>query len=267
MNPFVYEYYQVASDVEDKQDSFQAVIALDSKSSLTWEEVQTMAPDLPRGWFELTKLSVEDRVEFTRGFWLKSLPYIPGVHEAISDFFSKIDDVSVFLTKDFSENPYTIEMVYSVSRSSTFFRGGIGSSKEEIEKLQDQFDHVFPKDFCSFLMIHNGFAKTTDTGILLAKDIQSAYLELQAEVFQKENPIRCSHKTIDSYSLIPFYQCFGRDFYQCFYIDWYPKNSIGNVYYSGHDMTISAIDGSIDNTLSFVSFLDWLIFYLESMEV
>lgn len=69
--------------------------------------------------------------------------------------------------------------------------------------------------------------------------------------------------------LIPFYESFGFPCYQCFWADWYPDQEMGNIYYSGLTHTISANRDETVGTenMSFPTFLDWLMFYLETIKV
>ena len=70
------------------------------------------------------------------------------------------------------------------------------------------------------------------------------------------------------HDLIPFYCSFGRKNYQCFYLKWVPLNQVGNVWYSPGRGKIAELGGMETwvEHLAFPTFLDWLMFYLETLE-
>ncbi len=265
MNPSVYEYYHKE---KENGESFYDVIFFDSSSPLSWEEIQNITPDFPRGWFELCQLQLKDRIDFIQEYWKSVLPYVPHIDKFLSSFFSLVEDIAVFLTKREKEDLYEVELVYSM-KSDYFFRAKAPCNEEDISLLNNQFNNALPKDFLSFLRIHNGFAKKNDTGIIPIESIPAAYRHLVEEEAFSEKPITCKGKPIQPSSLIPFYQCYGRNVYQCFYIDWYPSSEMGNVNYSGSDHTISDYHylNHLTEQMAFVSFIDWFMFYLEEIEV
>lgn len=268
MNSHVKQFYQKTPEGEDLQSPFLEVISIGDEGP-SYEDALRFAPKLPRGWFELCRLSVEDRIEFTRDFWLSTLPFIPNFKEFVIQFFAKLDDVGVFLTKSSADTPFQAEMVYSLSNNTTFFRGMPSCSDEEIELVQQEFQNSLPKDFLSFLKIHNGFAKLSDIGIIRSENLRASTIEFHNTLAGNEQPVLCRGKPIDPSHLIPFYHCFGRQSFQCFYSDWYPTGSMGNVYYSGIDHTISDISNKSTwaDHLAFPTFLDWMIFYLEEIDL
>ncbi len=52
-------------------------------------------------------------------------------------------------------------------------------------------------------------------------------------------------------------------------MEWFPKGEVGNVYYSGSDNAISDYHNNLSwsENLAFPTFLDWLIFYLDAMDL
>ncbi len=78
--------------------NFKGLIILD-KSFKDFEDLKKKADSLPRAWYELSHLTIKDRIEFSRDFVLKVLPYIPHVYSFIFDFFSYLEDISIILTK------------------------------------------------------------------------------------------------------------------------------------------------------------------------
>jgi hypothetical protein len=257
MNTLVHDYYG--------KEGFEDLIEL-SQEKWSWEEAARKFPYLSRGWYELSRLAKEDRVEFTLDFWLTLIPFVPNAHEKIRQFFARLEDVSIILAK--KGGAYFPECVYLFKEGNGFFRGALPCSREEIDGTNMQLDGALPRDFLSFLRIHNGFGKAYDSGILRMEELFSLKKELENFLMGSEKRIHCDGIAIDPDSLIPFYKSAGGYSYQCFYADWYPSSEIGNVYLSLREYTISRyILGSSEETLAFPTFLNWLVFYLEGIEI
>ncbi len=236
---------------------------------MKWEGVVALCPSFPRGWYELSRLSVEDRVEFTRDYWLSKLPYHPKAATFFTDFFSKIDDVGILLTKRHFDDPFEAVMVYSLRGDRGFFRGEPPATKVEIAEIRSFFsEYILPRDYISFLQIHNGFSKATDeTGVISTRRLEESFAKFRKHL--EAAPAVSSQEGIplDPKALIPFYESFGQPFYQCFFAEWYPEEEMGNVYYSGVTCSISDTKGSnASESMAFTTFLDWLMFYLELVE-
>lgn len=260
-------YYSAYSD-DNPQSHFHKIIALHEDKDLSWKDILTLCPSLSRGWYELSHLSREDRIEFLREFWLAKLPYHPHLDEFIVKFFASLDDVGIFLTQSAYDSPFEPQCVYSLADNNGFFHGYIPAQESELVDLQRNFpDYILPVDYLAFLQIHNGFAKSTDTGILNTTDMPGTYSQFQ-EMLDKEEPIMTPQGiAVNPRSLIPFYKSFGMPFFQCFWGEWYPNQEMGNVYYSGLTKTISDCtksDLSVE-TMAFETFMEWLIFYLEKI--
>ena len=229
-----------------------------------------MIPYMPRGWYELSRLSTQDRIDFTRVYWLSKLPYhmITGRREQrIETFFDELEDVEVYATQLSDGKPFEIHMVYTLKDALGFFQGGPPAPESQIETLKKQFSHInLPADYLAFLQIHDGFSKYTDTGIIKARDMSRTYSKF-AEILKNELLIRPDSQVINPVSLIPFYESFGLHCYQCFYADWYIDSEMGNVYFSEHDRTISNFldEAHLEENLAFANFVDWLVFYLEDI--
>lgn len=268
MNSHVKQFYQKSIESQDIKSPFLEVISL-GEDGPSLEDAKRFAPKLPKGWYELCKLSTEDRIEFTRDFWLSTLPFVPNFKDSVLQFFARLDDVGVFLTKDTTDHPFQAEMVYSLKSNTSFFRGLPPSSEEAIQGLQQDFDNRLPRDFLQFLQIHNGFAKVSDQGIIFAESLQGSMMEFHRKIAEEDRLVTCHGKPIDPSHLIPFYHCYGRHSFQCFYSDWYPVGDMGNVYFSGVDNTISEIQNKSAwaDHLAFPTFLDWLAFYLEEIDL
>lgn len=262
-------YYSGFPDEVPKR-KYHKVIALHHENEMTWDEVLKVVPSFPRGWFELARLSQRDRIDFTRDFWLATLPYNTNFHPFLTEFFALLEDVGIFITQKKYDDPLHAHIVYSLSNNRGFFHGDTPILDTHLAVLQDLFpDHILPVDYLAFLKIHDGFSKATDcTGIIRSTDMLDRYKNFQSLLASK-GPIPKSGggAVVNPKTLIPFYESFGMPFYQCFWGEWYPEQEMGNVYYSAETNTISEIrKGLGSETLSFANFLDWLKFYLEQVE-
>ncbi len=253
MDDLIREYYG--------KNEVREVIYL-PEADLLWEEASAKAPKLPRGWYELCMLDCKDRIEFSRDFWLTSLPFVPKAHSKLDAFFDRLEDVGVFLLE--KKEGSSVECVYSLKEGRGFFRADPPCSRESIDEAKRL---PFPRDFLAFLKIHNGFSKAYDRGILPVEQILSLKKELESFLLETDKKVTCDGLSVDPCSLIPFYESVGRSSYQCFYSDWYPAAETGNVCFSLGDYTISRyMLGASEETLAFPHFLDWLVFYLEGWE-
>lgn len=269
MNEHVLHYYGY-TDEEIPRKKFSKVISFHDCPDMDWENLCDSIPALPKGWHELCQLPRNDRIQFTLDYWLAKLPYHLHLDEAISQFFGELDDVGCFATQVKKSDPLKVEMVYSVSQNRGFYRGAIPASEEDVIDLQKLFlDYILPEDYLAFLQIHNGFCKTTDcTGIMSAEKVASTYKQLQALIASQGMVTTTSGNPVDPKGLIPFYKSFGMPYYQCFWSGWHPEQEMGNVYYSGEMNSISEIGtGESSEAMTFPTFLDWLIFYLEQMNI
>lgn len=264
MNSHVQNYYRRFVDQELSGRPFCDVIALHEDPSADWNSLSQKVPLLPKGWFELSQLQSRDRIEFCKEFWLETLPFVPHVHNAMEGFFSTLDDVGIFLTQQTFEDPYLCEIVYSLRDGSSFFHGGIPCSDAELRFLDALFHTNLPADYLAFLKIHDGFSKCTDTGLIPSNRLKETYQHLNDLILESQWEISWKNRVVDPSELIPFYQSFGLESYQCFYLSWDPLGTAGNIFCSVREKTISGFESDKENeNLSFPSFLDWLIFYLE----
>lgn len=269
MDNHVKEYFCQASD-EAPHGNFHQVIPLhESPQKFKWSDLSKKIPKLCRGWYELSHLSEQDRIEFLRDYWLAKLPYHRDSLTMFNQFFSSLDDIGVYLVQKKYDDPFEAQLVYSIKDGGGFFRGACGASEDDLISLQKQFTNtLFPPDFVAFLHIHNGFSKATDTGIIPTHKIWESYQKFQ-QVLALEDPlVSAKGQTVDPATLIPFYESFGMPVFQCFWSEWYPEQEMGNVYYSGLTKTLSDVETSNSSTdnLAFYTFLDWLFFYLERID-
>ncbi len=269
MDRHIKEFYSPFSD-ETPSGNFHSVIALHDEPHFSWEEIAAKAPRMCKGWYELTKLSPRDRLEFLCDYWLTKLPYHPDFKDFLIKFFGSLDNIGVFLVQKQFDDPYTAELVYSCLGGTGFYRGVSGASEEEITKLQQAFpNYTFPQEYLKFLQIHNGFSKATDsTGLLPCQSLKETYLNFQERLSLQETVMTQSGKPVEPKALIPFYESFGMPYYQCFYGEWYPEQEMGNVYYSVESGAVSDMKGTDKSSerMAFPTFLDWLMFYMEPVE-
>lgn len=268
MDSQIRDYYCQPSDTSPG-GKFHQVIPLHENKGWTWEELKQKVPNLKRGWYELSQLNTQDRIEFTYEFWLSQLPFCPKMLSSIRNFFDRVEDVGIFLVQQKFDDPFEAHMVYGLKGGSGFFRGLTPASDDELLQLKRQFpDVVFPKDYLAFLQIHNGFSKNTDTGIFPTGEMRSAYEQFQNLLTSTDSLVKAGETTVDPQELIPFYESFGLPFFQCFWTAWYPEEEMGNVYYSSANNTISYLDPNVpsDENMSFASFSGWLLFYLEKID-
>lgn len=264
MNSLVRQFF-----TESKEVSFKEVLFLSDEKSVDWEQVIRMAPDLPRGWFELSRVATQDRIEFTRDYWLDRIPYHPNAHPAFFEFFETLDDVTVVLTRSDEDEPMNAELVYSLADNSCFFRGRPPSREQDLNELKTEIGVSLPRDYLSFMKIHNGFGKLSEMGLLELEEIAHARRRVMDLLLQTEKRVKSGEVDVDPGSLIPFYEALGLSSFQCFYTDWYPGSEMGNVYLSGIDYTLSDVSdkkGWVEN-LAFPTFSEWLAYYLQGMNL
>lgn len=263
------EFFQRLSD-ETPRGSFHDVIPLHNRKDLTWEAVLKKVPEMPKGWYELARISPKDRIEFTYDHWCSLMPFHPKLEKCLERFFSSLDDIGIYILQNKWEDPYSVQMVYSLSGDSGFYRGGVPLEEKTIEALQKSFPkYILPVDYKAFQLIHDGFWKTTDsTGITTAANLPKQYEDFQALLAKEPTITTSKGDAVNPRSLIPFYESFGMPYFQCFWGEWYPEQEMGNVYYSSESKTISNAnsDDPGSETLAFPTFSDWLAFYLERVD-
>ena len=246
--------------------SFHEVLPLHQSQDVTWKEVRDKEPLFPRGWYELAHLSSEDRIDFTKEYWLSRMPYHAKLMGAIQHFFSSLDDVGVYLLQKEIGEPFEACLMYHLKEDKGFFRGKPSADDEDIFEVEKVFkDAIPPPDYLAFLRIHNGFSKAADTGLVTTYDLEDRTREFRQLIDLEDPIITATGALVNPDSLIPFYESFGMPVYQCFWTEWYPNSEMGNVYYSGIDNSLSDVIRSHTSTdnLAFKSFSDWLVFYLE----
>jgi hypothetical protein len=258
MNRLVQDFYQTKDAAEPV---FRNVLFL-SQSADHFEKLSALSTDLSRGWYELSRLKITDRIEFVRDFWLNMLPFRSSFYLFLVDFFNRLDDLDIVLTQICENKKWNTEMVYSLAGNKSFFRGLPPCAETTIDELRASFVSL-PHDYLSFLRIHNGFGKLSELGVLQASQVMKCKEQLTEQFIYSERLLRSGSMAVDPGLLIPFYESVGS--YQCFLSDWYPENEMGNVYLSEIDYTISEYRDRKEwaDQRAFPAFLDWLAFYLE----
>jgi hypothetical protein len=268
MSKHIREFFSDSSSSGSPRGNFYRVVPLHEAVDVDWTTISKMVPTLPKGWFELCQLPQKDRIQFTMEFWLMKLPYHPQLTDFLVHFFASLDDLGVYLVQKKRESPFNPHMFYSISYERGFYCGSPPASEEDLD-LQKLFpEYILPKDYLSFLQIHNGFWKATDcTGIISTKKM-AEFKEKFNRVLQSNPPVTTAKgRPVNPVTLIPFYESFGMPYYQCFWAEWYPEKEMGNVYYSSATNTISDVEepNSLSESMSFPTFADWLMFYLEQI--
>lgn len=264
MNRNVVHFFRESSSDDAQEGHFHKVIPLHLFPKMKWEEVKEKAPSCPRGWFELSKLTEGDRVEFVRDFWLSKLPFRSGFSQYIPEFFDGLEDIGIYLLQRSFDEPFEIEMIYTQKKDGAFFRGKPSIFPEQFAPIEKEFKGVtFPKDYKDFLSVHDGFCKNSDTGMIPSQKLVEVYESLQAFLTGRDPVFSSKHEVINPRRLVPFYESFGLHNYQCFYADWYPEQEMGNVYFTPGERIVT--DAKAEN-LSFSTFLDWLLFYMKAVE-
>ncbi len=260
MNTLVRKFFCEAGD-------FEEVRILTETPAKNFDELISLAPKFPRGWFELSLVPPRDRVEFALTFWLGRLPFQPKAHALIVSFFESLDDVCVVLSKQ--KGTWTPQLVYSLRDNSSFFRGFLPAEEESLLDLKIEMDFSFPSDWIAFAQIHNGFGKLSEMGVLRFEEIPFARRKVMDMILTASRPVRSGHLVVDAAALIPFFELPGLNSFQCFYADWYPGFEMGNVYFSGIDYTVSETNqtDATEENGAFSTFLEWLALYLEGMEI
>jgi hypothetical protein len=269
MNKKVMFFFQESSGDDSPTGHFHKVVALHNSPFLEWEALSQKVPSLPRGWYELARLSSAYRVEFVHDYWVAKLPFHPNFNDFLTSFFDNLEDIGIYLTQQTFDDPFEVKMVYAQKGDGGFFHGSPPCSEEGLIELRKEFPgFIFPADYQPFLQIHDGFSKYTDTGLIKTPSLLGTYQAFQIFLSVQDPLLSSKNEPIDPKGLIPFYESFGLHCYQCFNLEWYPEQEMGNVYYSGIEHTISDIRNRNlwTENLAFPTFLDWLLFYLKGVD-
>lgn len=259
MNQLVRNFFQ----------EFSQVRFLSEEKDIEYSELSKIVPDLPRGWFELSRCSSADRISFVRDHWLVSLPFHPITHAGFSKFFSLLDDVAIVLAAENEGEALGAELIYSLAGNITFFRGMPPADKTAVHQLYDELGVMLPSDYLAFLKIHNGFGQLSSLGLLPCEFLAEMKQRVTEMVLAMEKPLQLHRRPVDPTALIPFFEEEGLFSFQCFYADWYPGSEMGNIYLSGIDSIMSDTSDwkSGGDNLAFSTFSEWLCAYLQGMNL
>ncbi len=262
MNSQIRDFFRVEGNHDPH---FKEVRFLSEEENLSWEEIERTG--LSRSWFELSRVSMEDRVEFSREFWLSQFGFHPKATAILDDFFDRLDDVAVVVCRQTEEEPWRAELVYSLGDNSCFFRGLPPADDEEIDWAKKMLSKNLPHDYWAFLQLHNGFGKLTELGLLPLEEIEDAQNRLINACLGSDKLLRMGDAWLSPDSLFPFYEEYGVGSFQCFNAEWYPGSEMGNVYFSSIETTVSDIsDRKVwSENLAYPTFLEWLTAFLEGM--
>jgi len=266
-NPGIKKMNRLVNQYFLEENRFEKVIFLADSLDLDWSAVTEIISDFPRGWFELSRISVQDRIQFTYDFWLDRLPFHINMSSVLNQFFGKLEDVGVVLICN--EGLWSCELIYSLKDNSSFFRGCPGASSPDIEEVKMSLGFSLPRDYFAFMKIHNGFGRRSEMGLLKLDELVDARRRLSQSILKADRIVKSGSTSVDPGALLPFYEVYGLASFQCFYTDWYPGNEPGNVYFSGVDYTVSDTrrEKFWNENLAFSSFLEWFIYYLEGMSI
>jgi len=262
MNSQIRDFFRVD---KSHDPHFKEVRFLSEESDLCWEEIKNTG--LSRGWFELSRIPVEDRVEFSKEFWLSCFSFHPVATKTLIDFFNQLDDIVVLICRQTEEEPWESELVYSLRDNSCFFRGRPPAEEGQIDWTKKQLGFNLPHDYWAFFRLHNGFGKLTELGMLAIEDLAEAKNQLVATCLKSDKLLRMGEASLDPHSLFPFYEEYGLGSFQCFNAEWYPGSEMGNVFFSSIETTISDISDrkTWTENLAYPTFLEWLSAFLEGV--
>ena len=104
MDHHIKEYYCQFQD-NSPRGNFHKVISLNDPH-VSWEAAIQYVPKLCKGWYELTRLSTRDRIDFTRDFWLSKLSYHTNLNDFLNRFFASLDDIVVYIIQKKFDDPF-----------------------------------------------------------------------------------------------------------------------------------------------------------------
>lgn len=267
MSDHVKSYF--CSIAEGVTSRFHRAIALDDLPKQSWEEWQMLCPKIPKGWYELCHLPVTDRIEFLGDYWRSTLPFQVAFTPYLERFFNSLQTITLYLVQKTEADSLHPLLIYALKNNAGFFQGNPPATEKELATLQQEFNEVvLPADYLAFLKMHNGFSKCSDTGLIESSLMKQTCNTFKTALLDHPHLHTCDGKRIEEPELIPFYQSYAFPCFQCFWAGWHPGEEMGNIYYSGLTHTVSnhLADILSPENQAFPTFLDWLMFYLETIE-
>lgn len=224
MNNEVLDFYS-RSSIDDPSHPLYEVIFIDEERK-DLSALQDIAPALSKGWFELANLDLEEKKELMRKFWQMHFPFF-----SVDDFFDRVDDLGIFLTKSRPDAFFQPELVYSLEKEGGFFRAFPPLNEEQISRFSIEFDFILPETYMQFLKVHSQFFSKKGeliSPLFLMENMRNFQMENTNErLFFKENEIQ-------AISLIPFYK-YQENGFQCFLTEWTQNGEIGNIFFEEKD--------------------------------
>lgn len=243
MNNQVLDFYSKSS-IEDPSHPFYEVIFIDEESG-DFSTLKEIAPSLSKGWFELANLDLGAKKELMRKFWQMHFPFF-----SVDDFFDRVEDLGIFLTKSRPDAFFQPELVYSLEKGGGFFRALPPLTDEKVITLSMELDFILPESYLQFLKVHSQFF--SQKGEL----ISPMFLKENMQNFQMENidtRLFFREREVKAMSLIPFYKYQDINAFQCFITEWPQNGEIGNVYFEEKNGYRLISTQNVHRT-----FLDWL---------
>jgi len=242
-----------------KNQNYFQVSALKEHKAKSLEECQHIAPLLSEGWWEFAQLTDQLQREFLREFWIHALPYVPHIYRMIDDFFARVQKITIYLVQEKQGEAFKPLMVYQFE--SEYYAGGPPLCPREVSHFKQLISFPLPQDYLLFFQIHDGFAKGKEKGVFPLATLNEVYGRFQQEVSLLSEKLKIESQVVDPQDLLPFYSPAAKETYQCFYKDWYPDGEVGNICAFLEEQRLSTLKQG--ETSAFVSFLDWLSFYLQ----
>ncbi|WP_348663886.1 hypothetical protein [Chlamydia vaughanii] len=235
------------------------------RKEMSWEEISSQAPRLPRGWYELMGLTKEDRLDFCQEYWLTVLGVDNSQFPGICRFFSLLDSLDVYIYRSANE-PYEAKMLYTFGDGRCGFQGG--PPLLETEGLC--FPSLGDDDYSRFFTIHNGFGKCEDEGVFPYRSLAKVQHKLRELLIRLEKI--SPEEDCTSVGIFPFYGYEEPLTYQCFFFDCevrrdYPSPNVLLSEGSLIHRNLESIELLHLTTSHYPSFLSWLENYLHSEEV
>ncbi len=251
-----------------KKSSTKILETNDIAKYSSWSSLSKIIPLLPRGWYELTKFSSEERINLVKEFWLSQLCQSSIEYDEIAkidDFFNCLEDIVICAFQDCYERHFNVKMIYLIKNSNIFFSGNPPFSSC-YDNLRLQLWNDLPKSYYNFFNIHDGFSCYDDLGIISTKKISRIYYQFQ-DYLEKEELIS-TYKELNLSSFIPFYGGSLIHSYQCFLVNLsFDKEEPLNVPFLENNLKdlnslLIDSDSSLFENNIFSSFIAWLGYYL-----
>lgn len=252
MNNNVLEFYSKSSS-EDINHPFYEVIFIGDEHP-SYEEVSKLAPNLPRGWLELSAQDLDVRKDLIKSYWQACLPFFP-----VDTFFNRVDDIGLFLTKKSPDSVFEAELVYSIENNEGFFRGFPFLTDKEVYELSVKFDYILPEPFLQFMQIHGSLWSNKGELIspfTLLEEMKAFQSEHSQEIFV------FGEREVHPMNLIPFFKQKSPKGTQCFITVWSLVGEIGNVFFNEEEKKLSSYHPHRKG--SYARFSDWLFSFLMS---